>query len=624
MSVDATLGHPRAKVGWHRSWPRLTRVGFWVLLTGFAAWLVWRSWMRWVDPQIDFGVQLYIPWRITLGEHLGRDFVHPYGPFSSYFNASLFAVFGTSIRTLVVANLVIYAAIVTLWYAILRRTFGFLPAAVATWVGIAVFAFGHYTGVNNYTYAAPYAHEATHGLLFLLLLVSSLLAENPGNPVRRGGIEGVVFALICLTKVEIAVAAVLVLIVAAIRRRGTATHGADLPRWAAAFGAGFAGVLVIGWVALAAATSGREALMAVTSGFLGPLLYPSYVRSSSILGYLGLDHPLENIRAIVISGAAAFALLAAVVLLSRSAARLPSPITRWAWLAGAVVTACVVTIFVREPPFRVAWSFPFLLAGAAGWIMVRARREATTDRVTVRTWALLISFVAASALMLRMALAPKIQHYGFVQAMLAATWLAAFLLGELPREWVSARAARRLFLGITAAALCFGAARFTRLSLGNYSAKNLPMGVGADRIFGFGLNIFVAHDNLEAARAFLQPRLTPSSTLLVAPEGILLNYWTRTKWPLRITNLLPATVALNRGDVLEELTREPPDYVVVATRTVSDDSFPPFGADEASGQRILAWLEQHYVKEAHAGQDPLRPFAENKFGLWILKRKPAG
>jgi len=147
------------------------RPAYWALLTLFTLWIVMRSWMRWIDPQIDFGVQLYIPWRITVGEHLGRDFVHPYGPLSSYLNAALFQVFGASIRTLVIANLAVYAAIVVLLHTLLRRAFGFIPAAVATFVGIAVFGFGHYTGVNNYTFAAPYAHEATHGIALLLILV---------------------------------------------------------------------------------------------------------------------------------------------------------------------------------------------------------------------------------------------------------------------------------------------------------------------------------------------------------------------------------------------------------------------------------------------------------------------
>src|SRR5271154_4198461 len=75
------------------------------------------SWRRWPDLLVDFGGQLYIPWRISNGAVLYRDlFYFAGGPFSQYFNALLFKIFGASFLTLIAANLIFVAATLFLIY----------------------------------------------------------------------------------------------------------------------------------------------------------------------------------------------------------------------------------------------------------------------------------------------------------------------------------------------------------------------------------------------------------------------------------------------------------------------------------------------------------------------------
>jgi hypothetical protein len=46
------------------------------------------SWHRWPDVLVDFGMPLYLPWRIFEGEVLYRDVMYlPGGPLSNYFCA---------------------------------------------------------------------------------------------------------------------------------------------------------------------------------------------------------------------------------------------------------------------------------------------------------------------------------------------------------------------------------------------------------------------------------------------------------------------------------------------------------------------------------------------------------
>jgi hypothetical protein len=150
-------------------------------------WLVCGSWMRWMDPLIDYGREVYLPWRVLNGEHIGRNFIHPYGPLSVYLNAGLMAVTGVSVQTLVGANLVVFGGIIACLFVVSRRSFGFVPASVATLIAIPVFGFGHYWGINNYTYVAPYSHEATHGMLLLFGLLAWLGRPKAGELPYDGG-----------------------------------------------------------------------------------------------------------------------------------------------------------------------------------------------------------------------------------------------------------------------------------------------------------------------------------------------------------------------------------------------------------------------------------------------------
>ncbi len=118
--------------------------------------------------------------------------------------------------------------------------------------------------------------------------------------------DGLVFGLVCLTKVEIVFAGALVLAAAAIQRPSRSG--------AAAVAGTAAAVVAAAWALLATQVSARDAFVAATGGFLGPLLYPAYVTSSTILGYIGLNRPAENLAAIArweLEGGAAVGLLTA-------------------------------------------------------------------------------------------------------------------------------------------------------------------------------------------------------------------------------------------------------------------------------------------------------------------------
>ena len=159
--------------------------------------LAWWSWGKWTDVQIDFGVELYIPWQLSLGKALYRDIAYRNGPLSPYLNSLWFQLFGVSLKTLVYCNLAIFAGICALAHHLLRRSCDRLTAAAGCLVLLAVFGFSQYVEVANYNYVTPYQHAQTHGLALSIAMIAALgqflRTEHAGWLALAGGCLGLVF-----------------------------------------------------------------------------------------------------------------------------------------------------------------------------------------------------------------------------------------------------------------------------------------------------------------------------------------------------------------------------------------------------------------------------------------------
>ena len=171
--------------------------------------LAWWSWRKWPDPLIDFGRELYVPWRITQGAVLHRDIASLFGPLSPYVNALWFRLFGVSLTTLIFCNLAILAAVLAGLYHLVRLSADRLAATLVTLSVMLLFGFSQYVAVGNYNFVTPYSHETTHGLALSVALMVALhhgfvrrrltlfaiaglcfrrrASHEAGNLARRGG-----------------------------------------------------------------------------------------------------------------------------------------------------------------------------------------------------------------------------------------------------------------------------------------------------------------------------------------------------------------------------------------------------------------------------------------------------
>jgi hypothetical protein len=583
--------------------PRWGELLGWAALVGLAVFFLATSWRRWPEPLIDFGRELYLPWRLSTGALLYRDADDFYGPLSQYLNASLFRLLGPGLMTLVAANLVVFAAILTSIYVLFRRAWGIGAALASCAVFIAVFGFSVVNG-GNYNYATPYSHEATHGFLVCLLLVFALIRWLDRPSVPRAAGAGLLFGLTVVLKPEIMLSAGLVTCAALLlaRMQSRALRVSQAAAWAAAAALPTA----VFWAFFSTQVSPKEALqfagrawinVATTTRFTG-----EFIQSS----FLGFDHPMANLLGHAIASLVAAALIgglvAAAFFIDR-AVRLPVRA-----LAGGLVLGGIAWLAME----RIDWFesgrcllgllLAYLFFGLIS-IARNSRPGADASRAALRC----LLGVLAAAMMSRMILNARIIQFGFYQAALAGVMVPAVLIGELPGRVGLGRWGRGALIVLTLALVGIGATRIAVQSQVNLRKKTYQVGEGRDRFYSYPPQIDATGELVNIVDGEFRD-LPARRTLMVMPEGEMINYLARLPSPIApFFFFSEATEGGREQAIVDDLQKNPPDWIVIISRNLRDHGIERYGQKPGEGLLILEWASTRYDMIYSAGEDPFDP-----------------
>ena len=96
------------------------------------------------------------------------------------------------------------------------------------------------------------------------------------------------------------------------------------------------------------------------------------------------------------------------------------------------------------------------------------------------------------------------------------------------------------------------------------------------------------------------------ATLLALPEGVMINYLARLRSPVAPVQYFGAAMSNGREEqIVEELERHPPDFVVIVTRNLDEYGISRYGEQPGSGRELLRWVDENYRTVASVGGDPL-------------------
>jgi hypothetical protein len=581
------------------------------------AMLAW-SWGAWVDPVVDFGREVYVPWRLAAGERLYADLAYQYGPLSPYLNALPF-LFADTWWGLLGFNLLQMAAFLAGLYFLTTRVASRGAASAAGLLVAGLFMFAQLGPLGSFNFVAPYAHAATHGvyLAFLALGAVSGYARRPGAP--WAAVIGLWVGLAFLTKPEGLLGAALAGCVGlgAMWWRTRPPRARILGQGGAAVAASSLPPLLA--FALLAMSMPAEVAWA---GTLGSWAHGQNTALRELVGGhfyaigLGIDDVPGRALTLLAWSLGCGAVLGACAAASWRLAR-QDPRARQAAVLAALVIAVLGLLAggaLREGGG--ASPLPLLVLAILGLEVVHLRglepASAAVDAAVVRlAWgALALGFLA------RMLFNARVSDYGFALALPASAYCAAAFTGWLPARLEAAgRAGGVLRVG----AWTLGAVltlNMLAVTHGWFGAKTERLGVSEAET----LRVDARGRALQGLLEELQPRLREDETLLVLPEGVLLNYLLRRRVPTNGVTFVPTTLLLLGGEaqVLEDLRRSPPDLVAYVHRDTAEygPDLRYFGRDY--GREIDAWVRSSYTPLLQVGATPLQ---EDAFGVLLWERR---
>jgi len=643
-----------------------------LLLAGAIAALAAWTWGKWFHVFIDYGRELYVPWRLSEGDVLYRDLAWFHGPLSAYFNAAAFALLGVGIRTQTLVNLLLIAAVTWLVWRLVRAVADRATALLASLCWLVASAFQYVEWSGNFNWVAPYAHELTHGVALALLAVACLLGLDRRPRLALLG-AGTCLGLCCLTKAEVALAGIGA--VAAGVVAGAAHRREEVRALALAFAAAAVPV-VVSFALLATAMPWSEALRGTLGSwaytFRGDLRALPYYRitvgtydvGESLFGIGSwlTTHAVTLLPPVLVAflygrrpawRSAALVLLPLLLLadlalfdtlqahrvlfglvppvisvvaygslwllsLTRLRSRLP------AWLPPALAAAPLFAapwqLIAWEHAFRPLGLYAAAAAAVAVWSAWRSPRGSDAAARAVR-----LAFpVVALLLLAKIGLWVRIHHYGFALALPALLLTVVLLAHRLPRA-----VARLGGAGAVVGAAGWTLLLLTLMGLGlryEHNFTDSPYGEKT-RPFGTGADAFYAHTNaitqLYAELGEVVARETnPDDTLVVLPEGVMFNYLWRRVNPTRHVNFMPPELIMFGEDrILADFEARAPKWIVVVHRPSPEYATPgsPAMFGQTFGSRLFRWVLDHYRVVSRAGHLPLRN--ENEHGVLFMQRK---
>ncbi len=254
--------------------------------------LSWLSWRKWPDPLIDFGQQLYVPWRLSRGAVLYHDVSYVYGCLSVCYHAALFKIFGVSLNVLLASNFLILIFLLLLVYHLFLKCSD-IWTAITIGLALTVLAFSQFLDVGNYNYICPYSHEEFHGIVLAVVMMAGLARWLRAGRKLPLVLAGVCLGLIFLTKPEVFVGALAPFIVAVILqwRRISISELAKSLLLAAVFGL----IPLVGfYFGFRSEMNSAGALRAICGAWL-PLLHSTGLQLPIYQRNMGLDAPLNHI-----------------------------------------------------------------------------------------------------------------------------------------------------------------------------------------------------------------------------------------------------------------------------------------------------------------------------------------
>jgi len=569
--------------------------------------------MKWPDIIIDYGRELYIPWQLGLGKTLYRDIAFFNGPLSVYTHMWLFRVFGNSLRTIVMFNLILTGSLAAMLYRFFYKLSDEWTAFTVTITFLGIFGFGQYSPVGVFNFVCPYSHELTHAIFFSILSLSFFCINARFSPIARYTLAGFFWGCVFLLKTEV----VFALSISLLTGISITLFRRETRQFMISFTCLVAGFLS----AIGAMTALLAIRISIPQAFLSILFpYKAILNKSVSTNFfyrtmMGWDKPLRNTGIVVLSS---IIWLMIIYFLGILAGFIEKKSSLWRRVA---ISFFVLGIPVIIWTSRYAFFWKHTIRGISilgvlmcAWLIRKMLYGGHSYENANKQEGLLLFGVFSVFLTLKVMLNINVISYGFALGMPATLFVIGVTLHHHPllfKPSLERVKSYRFFIFYAVLSIVF---LHVLVSGRVFARKIYPL--------TWEQNIFLDINRLKPT--YIQNTLDqikllvpPDATMVVFPEGVILNYLSRRTNPTPYVNFMPIELLLfEEKTILQSLIETRPDFVVFVDRKTAEYGADYFGRDY--GILIFNWLKENYEEIWRIGGVPL---TGDPFGIQICRYK---
>jgi hypothetical protein len=577
------------------------------ILVLLGAGLLRMTWLKWANIAVDYGRELYTPWRITCGQVLYKDIASLFGPFPPYWNALLFKIFGVSIMTLVLFNILLVIGITVLIYRFFSYTADRRIALFASTAFLSIFAFQQSNlgwDQGNFNYICPYSYSVTYAAFFSLWAINLFAAHGRSGRDAWLGAVGILIGLTALCRFEIFIFFAIAVALGFISR-GFIGHW-PLGRFLKA------GALLLGGFCAPIGI----AYLYFSTQLPGPQVWPSIfgfnyrwleiLKANYYQFMTGLGHPWHNFI-IMLTTAACYGVVViafkclcmGVDLFKKIGERWKGIIFVLLGLAGMARVVVWILCFPYDQIFKGLPVVVILMVGYLSLLLVQHQQDGQKIRQVLPLW---VMAVWSLLMLTKVLLNVQINSEGFVYAMPGVILFVVLFLGAVPQYFERVYPRAYFVRPLASALMAF--IFIARLgSIANvYQSRNFLIRSGPDIIICRGNNLDHRFPGIGEIDTFLKDVdniMGKDANFAAFPQGIMLNFLTKRTTPLPHIVFMEAEIAVfGEEEMLRSFKEHKPDYVVLSNQMPFNYYHHKSGAKYA--HTIRAWILANYHPVWHA------------------------
>lgn len=599
---------------WKKGW-----ISFLISASAFI-YLLKFTWLKWGDIIIDTGRDAHLSLRICSGEVLYRDIFCFQGPFSHYFNAFLFKALGAHLNVLILNGIITAIVTSALIYRISRVFLSIFYSIFTVLTFLFVFAFGYYVYLGNYNFILPYHYGAIHSICFSLAALYLFYRAGEKRLLRGGRYCGryaygcVAFIILTgLAKLEIGAALLLSVALGVLSRSlFLKINVKKLPGEFLLYACLPAFCILIPYALFI-----LPCIEGLNGARLSDFLIPGSRLSNPMTLFMsGADDVSGNSR-IALKALLSYFLLSLFFvcagLLTQCFWRLRLRLARVILSLTAVSGAAFLALIFLKHFFSYRLQFRPLPVICLFLILAFIWRIINEERAERAVFGLVIAFFSLF-LVFRMFFAVWAGHYGFYLVVPGLLVYHIFFFRVIP-DFLKPGLLKRFFrLGFLAVFILF---IFGHLSVSRFCYQRRSLMVQSPG----GSLLFFNNDKEKRCKElveFLQKNTAEDETLVVVPEGLLVNFLSGRRNPLYYYDYLP--IDLSRPEIEESvilsMEKEKVDYVALVQRDIREHGAVVFGGDYA--QQLFNYINEKYFLYKQFGPFP---YTSSRYGAALFKRK---